>query len=451
MAFSSHNGRSRSFFVQIMADTAAAILDAIVASARRRLGPRAAYLKGIDPKSFYRARQTGWLSRADIETLLERCEEHQRDALLTRWLDFRQQRHATRSLHRLGVADILSPSNNHPHWSTLARALTAPITEEPWLRPDGISPLLDQLVEHWRQRADQEEALRNALILMRAALAGSSPDRVEVRLTLLSIIVAALKVAGVLGHRRAQRWIRIVLADLYRSYPADDQIRRVLLTARGLELSHASGRTKADLRQAIEFHADEAALSRQHVRDGTLAKNWPVIYREVRGAAWNLMNLRLDAGFGISLAGGFFQQHLEWQAITEDHMPPGYRLAENPSLAIETAAYDVRFRAAVFLDRPNRTRSLRGGHPETAIFEIDNALNSKTAEPYINQLTRGHLLGLRAEALLCLYAHKPTPSAKDEYVNSRDAAAKAYQAAADQANSHFWALSLKRLERSVGF
>ena len=90
------------------------------------------------------------------------------------------------------------------------------------------------------------------------------------------------------------------------------------------------------------------------------------------------------------------------QAITEDHLPPGHRLADNRSLAVETAAYNVRFRAGVLLDRPNRARSLRGGNPSDAVREVDDALYASPDAAWLNMLTRGHLLGLRAEGLLCL-------------------------------------------------
>jgi hypothetical protein len=197
------------------------------------------------------------------------------------------------------------------------------------------------------------------------------------------------------------------------------------------------------------------AIAREHIRDIAFAHDWPVIYREVRGAVWNLMNLRLDAGFGAALGARSFQQHLtqhlEWQVITEDHLPPGHRLADNRNLAVETAAYDARFRAGVLLDRPDRTRSLHGGNPEAAICEIDDTLNSSAVVSYLNELTRAHLLGLRAEALLCLCADKSTPTSMDAYVGCKQAATLAYKAAGDQADFDFWALRLWSLEGSIEF
>jgi hypothetical protein len=438
-----------------MADTAADILNAMRASARRRGGPRPGFLSSLsNPGAFYRARRTGALGRLDFEALLEKCEDDRRDAFRARWLDSQHQRQAAKLLPRLKVLDVLRPGRYPPDWSRLARALIEPISEGPWLRLDGISLLLDQLVENCRLHGDQNEALRNALILTRAASAGSPPDRAETRLAILSIITAALKVAGVLGHRSAHRRIWAELKELHKSYPADEHVRRVLLAAEAIEKSHARRRAPKMLREAILLHAQEADLARVHIRDATFARDWPVIYREVRGAVWNLMNLRLDAGFGAALGARSFQhhlqQHLEWQAITEDHLPPGYRLAKNRSLAVETLAYDVRFLAGVLLDRPNRARSLRGGNPEMAIRRIDDMLNSSTTGPYINELTRGHLFGLRAEALLCLYADNSTMTRADEYAACKNAAIRAYEGTGDQANYDFWAARLDGLEQSIG-
>jgi hypothetical protein len=136
-----------------------------------------------------------------------------------------------------------------------------------------------------------------------------APDRAERRLAILSIMVAALKVAGVLGHRGALRWIPTELKELHKAYPADEHVRRVLLAAQALEKSHAHNRTPKALREAIMLHAQEADLARQQIKDATFAHDWPVIYRQVRDAIWNLMNLRLDASIGAASDARSFQEH----------------------------------------------------------------------------------------------------------------------------------------------
>jgi hypothetical protein len=337
------------------------------------------------------------------------------------------------------------------YWSGLARSLISPIAGESWLsRPEETSSLLEHVVERQRLIEGQEEGLKNALILMRAALTGCSPDRAASRLMLLSVIVAALKIAALLGHPQAHKWILAAIEELHKGYPSDHHVLRVLLCCRAINVFHYSARTPGAFRKAIELHAQESILAEESINERAFANDWPIIYREVRGAVWNLMNVRLEAGLGIWLPGRFFQQHLEWQALTEENLPLGFRLADNPSLAIETAAYNVRLRAGVLLDRPNRNHSLRSGSAEHALHEIDVTLDSSLIKAYINQLTEGHLLGLRAEALLCLYDDDRRPNRKEEYVNSRNAALNAYRSAGDQANSDIWGSRLKVLERAAG-
>ena len=162
------------------------------------------------------------------------------------------------------------------------------------------------------------------------------------------------------------------------------------------------------------------------------------------------MHVRLDAGLPVSLHAPTFRRHLEWQAVTESHLPPGFRGEDYPNLAVETAAIDVRFCASVLLDRLDRNHSCVGAHPEAALVEIDQALASTFMRQHLNQLTIGHMLGLRAEALLCLYADRPTATRLDAYIDDRDAARAAFMAAHDEANFQSWSARIGSLEGALG-
>lgn len=449
-----------------MPDTAGAILDDMVTSAirqqsarLRRAVTRGNVLQGVEAKTFHRARATGWLGPVDFAYILEQCEVSQQPIFHARWAAFHEQRahdrleeRRLRAVRRMSIAELLRPdAGDAAYWSSLANGLIYRGESVTWpMRPEEISHPLDALVEKGRQLIGEEHALKNALVLMRAALVRNQTDKAAERLMLLSIIVAAVKVAGLLGHRAAQRGLSKVLAALHNQYPSDVNVERVWLCARGLTTFHATGQRPSTVRQALLFHSREAELAERSIRDRSFARDWPVIYREVRGPAWNLMNVRVDAGLPMSLTGHFFRRHIEWQAITEEHLPTGFRLAENPRLAVETAAYDVRFRAGVLLDRADGNGSFASAHADQALFEIDEVLGSAAIKTQLNELTIGPLLGLRAETLLCLYARQPTETRRDEYADCKDSAVAAYATARDQANSLTWAARLRSLEHAAG-
>lgn len=430
----------------------------MIASAKRRCEAYSVsrVIDGIDPGTFYRARRSGGLGYGDFDLLLKQCEVELQPLFQSRWRNLQERRLAGRRkrsvqalLTRTSVLTILqAKKKGTDYWPRLATVLTMSKIGQPWPPDtDNVSSLIEQCVENERLIGSQEQGLRNALIFVNAWLTTDTQKSTTSTLTLLSAVVAALKVAGLLGHRRAMRRMLFVLEEMHRTRPYDEQILRVLLCCRALNLEHHTARKPYLLRDSIGLHNEEAKLAAKCITDPVLTRDWPVIYREVRGSIWNFMNVRLDAGLGVALDGSWFQRHIEWQATTEACILPGYRLADNPHLAIEVAAYDIRFRVSVLLDRPDRSRSLKGGQPEQALAEVDTALLSATMRPHLNELTIGHLLGLRAEALLCLYGDRPNSTRKEEYIIAREAASSAYRAVGDEANSEFWQEKITKLEK----